>query len=155
MDTEGLNLHGGKLVVAGSVESYEFRIYERSGFRFNDTKVVGPITLRTRLALYRETLPYVVTGNYFGMLDNSEGFENDFPYEAIRQLDEFLIGSGLKTYYGATVTKDGGYSKIIKLAQTNMETIGLDGLVVKVPDRVAAQNFIFSKIDEFAAARER
>lgn len=154
MDAGYLATHGGTLVTQGTVESYEYRIFRLAGFCFNDTRVSGPINLQTRLQLYRETLPHVVGGRYFGLLDNSEGFENDFSLDAIRQLDRLLIDRGVRTYFGATVTKDKGYSKIVKLAQTNMETIGLDGAVIKVPDRATALQFICDRINEAAAERD-
>lgn len=146
--------HGGVLIAQGAVASYDYKIFELEGYRFNDTRATGPITLDTRLQLYRKTLPYVVSGNYFGMLDNSEGFENDFDYNAIKRLDDFLMAQGLKTYYGATVAKDAGYGKVIKLAQANMDTVGLPGELVKVPNRAAALEFVIGAIRKVAAIRK-
>lgn len=150
MNTSRIAKNGASLVAEGSVESYAFRIFERAGFRFSYTQVVGPINLNTRVQLYRQTLPFVVAGTYFGILDNSEGFENDFCLEAIQFLDTILINRGVRKYFGATITSDGGYSKIVKLAQTNMETVGLEGAVITVPNSAAALDFILGKIDAIA-----
>lgn len=153
MDAEYWAALGGTLVEQGAVESYEYKVIELSGFRFNDTKVIGPINLGTRVQLYGKTLPYVVAGNYFGILDNTAGYENDFSYDAIKQVDRLLVDHGVKRYCGATITKDVGYSKLVKLAQTNMETVGMDGVLVRVPSHDAALTFILDKIAEAAAAR--
>lgn len=144
---------GGTLIEQGTVESYEYKVIELNGFRYNDTKVIGPINLETRLHLYGRTLPYVVAGRYFGILDNTDGFENDFSYDAIKQVDRFLVDHGITHYCGATITKDVGYSKLVKLAQTNMETIGLNGSLVRVPSHAMAVAFIQEKIAEAASPR--
>ena len=66
MDAADTGIHGGTLIAQGSIESYEYKIIEHSGYRYSDVKVTGPINLNTRIGLYKVTLPYVVTGNYFG-----------------------------------------------------------------------------------------
>jgi|GEM_PF-1789909 len=151
MNAGDMDTLGGVLVTQGTVESYAYGIYERSGFRFSYTRVVGPIDLQTRIQLYRAILPHTIAPNYFGILDNSAGYENDFSLDAIKLLDGMLVDHGIRTYFGATITKDQGYSKIVKLAQTNMDTVGLDGALIRVRDRAAALDFIHEKIAEAAA----
>lgn len=139
---------GGTLIEQGTVASYEYNVIELSGFRYNDTKVIGPINLETRFQLYARTLPHVVAGRYFGILDNRAGFENDFSYDAIKQVDRLLVDNGITHYYGATITKDVGYSKLVKLAQTNMESMGLHGDLIRVPSHAMAVTFMLEKIAE-------
>ena len=154
MDAEYWAALGGILIEQGTVESYEYKVIELSGFRYNDTRVIGPINLETRLQLYGRTLPHVIAGRYFGVLDNTAGFENDFSYDAIKQVDRLLVDHGITHYCGATITKDVGYSKLVKLAQTNMETIGLNGDLIRVPNHEAALVFIMEKIAAAAAERD-
>ncbi len=153
MNAGDMSALGGTLVTQGSDESYEYGIYERLGFRFSYTRVTGPINLDTRIQLYRAILPHAIAPAYFGVLDNSAGFENDFSLSAIKLLDGMLLDRGIRVYFGATITKDRGYSKIVKLAQTNMETVGLDGALIRVGDRASALDFIHGKIAEAAAAQ--
>ncbi|RVU39007.1 hypothetical protein EOI86_07045 [Hwanghaeella grinnelliae] len=154
MDAAYWAAQGGTLIEQGTVTSYEYKIIELSGFRYNDTKVIGPINLETRLQLYSRTLPHMVSGQYFGILDNTAGFENDFSFDAIKQVDHLLLDQGVTHYCGATITNDVGYSKLIKLAQTYMETIGLNGALIRVPNYEDAKAFVLEKIAAAATARD-
>lgn len=123
------------------------------GFRVHDVVITGPINLTTRIPLYHETLRLAVAPHFFCIVDNSAGFENNITYDDIQLLDGILWEHGIRTFYGATITKDAGYSKIVKLAQANMEHVGLDGALIEVRRRTAAENFIRDRIAEEAARR--
>ena len=90
MNAGDMDTLGGVLVTQGTVESYAYGIYERSGFRFSYTRVVGPIDLQTRVQLYRALLPHTIAPNYLGVLDNSAGYENAFSLDASKLLDGML-----------------------------------------------------------------
>lgn len=145
----------GSAVAQGSSKSYDFSTFEIDGFRVHDITVTGPINLSTRTPLYVETLKFSVPPHYFCIVDNTQGFENNFTYDDIMQLDRLLFDHGIRFFFGATITRDSGYNKMVKLAQENMGEIGMGGTVIEVPDRASAETFIFSKIDEVATARDR
>jgi len=142
---------GATLVSEGAVEGYEFSTLKYKGFRVHDIKVVGPIDLKTRIPLYHETLRHSVPPYFFCIVDNAAGFDNDFTYNDIQVLDRILTDHGITRFYGATITMDDGYTKLVKLAQTNMDGIGMAGEVIEVMNRASAEAFISQKID--AAAR--
>lgn len=147
-----MELGAGKLIFRGAVDSYEFSTFDLAGLRLHDIRIVGPINLETRLPLYRETLRHAIPPDYFCIVDNSAGFENDISYDDIQVLDRYLIDHGIRRFFGATITKDGGYGKIVKLAQANMDQIGLDGAVIKVRTRREAETFITERIEQAVQA---
>lgn len=144
----------GSLISEGVIEGYEFRTLMINGFHVHDITVIGPISLSTRIPLYLETLRDALPPYYFCIVDNIAGFENTISYDDIRQLDRILIDHGIRKFFGATITKDMGYAKIVKLAQANMDEIGLEGMVIEAPDRAAAEAFIFEKLQQAAAERD-
>lgn len=143
------------IVFRGAVESYTFTTVRVKGYHLHDIEVVGPIDLRRRVPLYHETVRHSLPPHYFCIIDNLAGHENTVTFDNIRQLDQILKAGGIEYYYGASVTKDQGYSSIVKLAQEHLESIGITSELVQVQDRAAAEAFILKKIDEVTALLEK
>lgn len=143
------------VVFKGALESYTFTTFRVKGFHLHEIEVVGPIDLRVRIPLYHETLRHSLPPNYFCIIDNLAGHENTVTFKDIRLLDEILVDHDIKYYYGAVITNDRGYPNIIKLAQENLDSVGIKSELVQVPTRAAAEAFINEKIAEAAALRDR
>jgi len=143
-----------EVVFRGAVESYTFATYRVNGFHLHEIEVVGPIDLRVRIPLYHETLRHSLPPYYFCIIDNSAGHENTVTFDDIRVLDNILIEYGIEYYYGAVITRDLGYPNIIKLAQENLDSVGIESQLVQVQDRLAAEAFINEKLAEAAALRD-
>ncbi len=145
---------GATVVFNGAVESYKFTTFRVNGFYLHDIEVVGPIDLRVRVPLYHETLRHSLPPYYFCIIDNSAAHENTVSFADIKVLDQILIDYGIEYYFGAIITKDLGYPNIIKLAQENLDSIGIRSELLQVLDRAAAEAFILEKIGVAAAVRD-
>lgn len=145
---------GATVVFNGAVRSYKFTTFRVKGFHLHDIKVVGPIDLKTRIPLYQETVRHSLPPHYFCIIDNLAGHENTVTFDDLKELDQILVDGGIKYYYGASITKDQGYSSIVKLAQENLDSLGVQSELVQVQDRAAAEAFIARKIDEVAGAHD-
>jgi len=143
-----------EVVFRGTVESYTFATHRVNGFHLHEIAVVGPIDRRVRIPLYHETLRHSLPPYYFCIIDNSAGHENTVTFDDIRLLDNILLDHGIEYYYGAVITKDQGYPNIIKLAQENLDSVGIRAELVQVEDRAAAEAFINEKLAEAAALRD-
>ena len=80
------------------------------------------------------------------ILDNRENHPNTFSLNDIKILDNIVIAAGVKTFYGATITFDKMYEKIVKLANLNINFTGLNGEVMTTDDPVKAEQYIFAKM---------
>ncbi|MDF1733965.1 MAG: hypothetical protein P1U37_01685 [Minwuia sp.] len=108
--------------------------------------VTGPFNLRRRIRMYEETLKANTSFRYFCILDNSAEHENEFAYDDIQMLADWLSGEGLKAFYGVTITSDPGYPNLVQIVTAVLQILELGGTVVTTGDADAAEAFIREKL---------
>ncbi|MEQ8354018.1 MAG: hypothetical protein RH942_00660 [Kiloniellaceae bacterium] len=140
----------GAVVASGTLPSYAYVSVKYAEEVIHRIRVTGAIDLERRLPLYRETLANNPSSNYFCVLDNSEGYENDFSYPDMAVLDRLLVEAGIKHFYGVTVTKDPGYRNLVKLASDHAKLLNLEGDLFATDDLAEAERFIMESIDRLA-----
>lgn len=64
----------------------------------------------------------------------------------MRYLDNLLTTSGIKHFYGATITNDKAYPLVIKMAAGSAEMYELDGELISTNSASEAEEFIAEKI---------
>lgn len=142
----------GNIVATGTLPSYEFVSARHGVETVHRVKVTGPISLKRRLPLYDATLALTVSSTYFCILDNSGGHENDFPYADIVVFEQKLIDAGIDCFFGATITDDLAYPKIIELVNVSMSARKIGGEVMATEDPETAERFIAEKLLQVANA---
>lgn len=104
------------------------------------------------MGVYRATLSANPTSNYFCILDNSGGFENDFSIADIRILDQMLLSAGVRAVHGVTVTLDAGYPKLLELLRQVMPSQGVVADVRLATSLAEAEHLLAEMVDQFGAA---
>lgn len=134
-------------MASGSLPSYDFVSLRHSGEVVHVMTATGPLNLARRIEVYRATLSANPTSNYFCMLDNSGGFENDFSISDIRFLDRMLIEAGVQAVHGITVTRDPGYPKLLELLRQVMPSQGLVANVRLASTLAEAEHLLAGMVD--------
>lgn len=101
--------------------------------------------------MYEETLKVSRSARYFCILDNSAKHENEFAYDDIRMLAEWLAREGVTTFYGVTITSDPGYPKLVQIVTAVLQIVDIDGTVMTTSDPADAEAFIQEKLALVAA----
>jgi len=140
----------GTILASGKFPGFEFISIKFADEVVHKITVTDKIDLEKRLPLYRETLAINPSNKYFCILDNSDGHENVFSYPDIVILDNLLIEAGIKYFYGATITSDPAYQKLVKLATHNARMSKLEGDLLATADPAEAEKFITDKINSLA-----
>ena len=138
----------GLVVAAGTLPSFEFRSIKYGGEVLHRIRVTGRIDLERRMPLYHETLANNPSSNYFCILDNSEGHENDLSLSDIMLLDKILVEAGIEKFYGATITPDWNYKGIVKLANFSAEVSKLNAELLSTRNPDEAESFIMGFLEE-------
>lgn len=134
------------LVEAGTLKSYDYATYLYGRHVLHRITVTGPISLKERIPLYERTLKLTPEDAYFCIVDNNARHENQFSFDDIKYLDDLLIKSGIRVFYGVTITQDSAYEKMVDLANTNAELNALKGQLYTTADENEAEAFILSKL---------
>jgi len=143
MKTEGV------VVASGRLPSYVYVSTKYGSEILHRIKVTGRIDLEKRLPLYRATLAINETSNYFCILDNRDRHENAFSYADIQELDQVLIDAGIDHFYGATISNDPDYPKLVKLANDSASTTPMETELMATADPAEAEAFVMGKLRLF------
>lgn len=139
----------GTVVASGSLPSFDYISTKYGREIVHRVKITGPIDLEARLPLYHATLAVNETSSYFCILDNTAGHENNFGYSDIILLDNVLIEAGIDHFYGATVTTDRDYEKLVKLANDSAEVTPMETHLLATRDVAEAEAFVMEKLQYF------
>ncbi len=134
-------------MASGSLPSYDFVSCRHRGEVVHIMTATGPLNLARRIDVYRATLSANPTSDYFCILDNSGGFENDFNISDIRFLDQMLLEAGVRTVHGVTVTRDAGYPKLLELLRQVMPSQGLVADVRLASSLAEAEHLLAEMVD--------
>lgn len=136
-----------EVVASGELDSYRFRT-ERAGREvLHRIVVTGPINLQRRIPLYRATLEATASSRYFCILDNRSGFENSFAFKDMKFFADMMGKAGITHVYGATITPDQEYSKIVELAGIALTMSSLRGELLSTSDEEEAEAFIRERLE--------
>ncbi len=135
-----------EIVARGTLPSYEFVTVRHGAEVVHWITATGPIALRQRLPLYAATLAANPSSNYFCILDNRGGHENDLSFSDIAILNQILADGGIDCIYGATVTHDRGYPQFVDLMSENLKARDIRGELLSTGDMQAAEDFIADKL---------
>lgn len=138
------------VIARRSMKSYELETYQIGEHRLHQVKVTGPITLSERITLYVEALALNESSDLFCIVDNSARHPNDLRYQDMKFLDEMLVNYGIRRFVGATITIDAGYEMLVRVAQMTAEESGLECYLLSTSDRQIAEEFVHSKLADFA-----
>lgn len=136
-------------IASGSVPSFDYETFRVGREFLHRVRITGPVTVAERIPLYRLTLDLTKSAAYFCILDNSGRHENTLTHADMQLLDRMVLDAGITEFYGATVTFDPTYPRIVKLAQLTTEIVGLTGELIATDDPAEAERFIFAKIDQY------
>lgn len=136
-------------IASGSVPGFDYETFRYGQEFLHRVRITGPVTVTERIPVYRQTLDLTESSAYFCILDNSGRYANTLTHEDMQLLDRMVLDAGITEFYGATVTFDPTYPHIVQLAQLNTEIIGLAGELLATEDMTEAEQFIFSKIDQY------
>jgi len=142
-------------IASGSVPGFEYETIRYGQELLHRVRITGPVTVIERIPVYRLTLEQTKSTAYFCILDNSGRHENILTYEDMQLLDRMVIDAGITHFYGATVTFDPTYSRLVELARSNAEIAGLTAELFATNDPLAAERFILEKIDRHRECRDR
>ncbi len=135
-----------EIVASGSHPGFDFVTTRHGAEVVHRVTVTGPFNLRRRIRMYEETLKANTSFRYFCILDNSAEHENEFAYDDIQMLADWLSGEGLKAFYGVTITSDPGYPNLVQIVTAVLQILELGGTVVTTGDPEAAEAFIREKL---------
>jgi hypothetical protein len=141
-------------IASGSVPGCEYETYRHGQEFLHRVKITGPVTVTERIPLYRLTLDQTDSTAYFCILDNSGRYDNSLTHADMQLLDRMAINAGISHFYGATVTFDPTYPRIVKLARLNAEIAGLTGELLATGDPTEAEHFILTKIEQYRTQRD-
>ena len=139
------------IVTSGSHPGFDFVTARHGGEVVHRVTVTGPFNLRRRIRMYEETLKANQSSRYFCILDNSAGHENEFAYDDIQMLAEWLVKEGLTAFYGVTITSDPGYPNLVQIVTAVLQILELGGTVTTTSDPELAEAFIREKLTLVAA----
>lgn len=131
-----------EIVTSGSHPSFDFVTVRHGADVVHRVTVTGPFDLRRRIVMYEETLKVTPNSRYFCILDNSAEHENDFAYDDIQKLAEWLREEGLTSVYGVTITNDPGYPNMVQIVTAVLHIVELGGTVITTSDPEEAEAFI-------------
>lgn len=134
------------IVTTGKLPSYEFVSIRYGSEIVHRITVTGPISMKRRLPLYDATLAVNTSSTYFCILDNSGGHENDFTYSDMMLIEQKFIDAGIDCCFGATITDDVAYPKIVELVNLSMSAMKIGGKVMATGDTAEAEQFIVEKL---------
>jgi len=139
------------IVATGTHPGFEFVTTRHGAEVVHRVTVTGQFNLRRRIRMYEETLKANETSRYFCILDNSAAHENDFTYDHIQMLAEWLSKEGMTAFYGVTITSDPGYPKLVQIVTAVLQILELGGTVTTTSDPEVAEAFIREKLASVAA----
>ncbi len=143
------------MVASGSHPGFDFVTARHGAEVVHRVTVTGPFNLRRRIRMYEETLKANSSAHYFCILDNSAKHENEFAYDDIQMLAEWLSREGVTDIYGVTITNDPGYSKLVQIVTAVLQIVDIGGTVMTTSDPVEAEAFIQEKLALVAARGAR
>jgi len=142
---------GRNIVATGTFPSLQFVSTQYGAEVVHRITATGPITLKHRLPVYEATLAATPSSNYCCILDNGAGHENDLSFSDLQVLARILVDASIACYYGATITDDVAYPRIVDLASVYMSTTNIRGEILSTADPQAAERFIVEKLRLMAA----
>ncbi|MEX1035363.1 MAG: hypothetical protein WDZ54_05365 [Sneathiella sp.] len=140
-------------VSSGSFINVDYEIWEYGGEHVSILRMRGPISRGHRIEFYQITLKNNPSSDYFIILDNQLGYEDDFPYDDMVMVSDMFLAAGIKRVYGAIVTTEIGYETILKLARAVAGMKTLEIYTMRVGSLPEAKDFIISRIDDTADSR--
>lgn len=141
-----------KIILSGSVSSFEYQTTEVEGELLHCLKLIGPAGFKEREAIYDVLLEINDSPNFYCIQDNQAGFPNDLNIKSIQYFDDLLYKRGIRRFYGAIVTPDSWFKHITNISTINMATAGLEGEVISTKEYSEAETFITSLIPKSGAS---
>lgn len=135
------------MIASGSHPGFDFVTARHGAEVVHRVTVTGPFNLRRRIRMYEETLKANRSARYFCILDNSAKHENEFAYDDIQMLAEWLSKEGLRAFYGVTITNDPGYPRLVQIVTAVLQIVDIDGTVMTTSDPTEAEAFIQEKLE--------
>ena len=145
MVIEGLKLLGEKELEAYSCSSYAYK-----GYVIDYAKVNAPINKKTRMPIYQLYIANQKNKVVFCIVDNSDGYQNDFSLPDMTYFDHMLMEADITHFYGATITSDKSYDKLAKLSVVTSNKLGLNTDLITTNKLDDAFDFIKDKIDQLS-----
>jgi|GEM_PF-2725178 len=143
------------IVASGSHPGFDFVSARHGAEVVHRVTVTGPFNLRRRIRMYEETLKANESARYFCILDNCANHENEFGYDDIQMLAEWLSREGVTTFYGVTITNDPGYPKLVQIVTAVLQILDMGGTVMTTSDPAEAEAFIHEKLALVASMEAR
>jgi hypothetical protein len=144
--TQGELLKGHK-ISSGSFANLEFETWEYHGEHIHVVKVMGPIDRGHRIPVYYQTLENNPSSNYYVILDNHRGHEDNFLYDDMQKVANILSEAGVKRIHGAIITRESGYDNIMKLGRAVAKLHSMESQTVYSKNMDEAESYICSRID--------
>lgn len=140
----------GRRISSGVFANISYETLECYGEHINFMTATGPISREHRVPVYRKTLGNNPSSNYFAILDNRRGFEDEFSYEDMHILGDITLEAGIRRTVSVSVTNEPAYLNIVKLtrAVADLKNIELNSTTTHCMDE--AKNFILSRIHRIA-----
>ncbi|MBO0333478.1 hypothetical protein J0X12_07630 [Sneathiella sp. CAU 1612] len=137
----------GQLISSGSFANINHETWKYNGEHIHVMKVTGPINRAHRVPFYYLTLKTNPSSDYFIILDNQRGHEDDFSYDDMITISDILLEAGIKRIYGAIITRESGYENILKLARAVAKLKTLESHTVYCENMTEAENYIHARIE--------
>lgn len=137
---------GKEIVASGEMDSYRFRTEREGRDVLHRIVVTGPINRQRRIPLYEATLKATPSSRFFCILDNRAGFENSFALEEMQFFTSMVLKAGITEIYGATITLDQEYPKIVELANIVLAMSPLRGEMLSTGSEKEAEAFIRNRM---------
>ncbi|MCC3305490.1 hypothetical protein [Sneathiella sp. HT1-7] len=136
----------GRKISSGAFANISYETLECYGEHVHFMTATGPISREHRIPVYRKTLGDNPSSNYFAILDNRRGHEDEFSYEDMHILGDITLEAGIRRIVSVSVTNESAYLNIIKLTQAvaHLKDIELTSTTTHCMDE--AKNFILSNI---------
>lgn len=136
------------LIATHQLPGYTVSTFQRGTERLHRVQVTGPISINERINLYVKILSTMASNNFYCIVDNSTGYENNFSYQDMKLLDDMLIEYGVKNFYGATITPDRHYHILVDVANQHANNIGLNCELISTDNHEEAEKFIDKHIQQ-------
>ncbi|MDF2366809.1 hypothetical protein [Sneathiella sp.] len=140
----------GRKISSGSFANIDYETREYNGEHIHIMKVMGPINREHRIPFYYQTLENNPSADYFVILDNRRGHEDNFSYDDMQIVADILLDAGIKRIHGAIITREFGYDNILKLARAVAKVKTLESHTEFSENMTDAENFILSRIETLA-----
>ena len=138
-------------VSSGLFENIRYETKESGGEYLHVVTMLGPMGLKDRIPVFRETLKVNKSENYFNIADNRRGYENILSVEDMSVLGDMLYDAGIRHFFNAVVTNDAAYGNITKLVHAVATTKKIETESIATNNYDEAEKFILEKMKKFMA----